>query len=44
MCGRFTVTATPGALNQLFSALFEGLEWPRGTRPRVEDDSRLEIR
>jgi putative SOS response-associated peptidase YedK len=26
MCGRFTLTATPGALNQLFPSLFEGLE------------------
>jgi hypothetical protein len=26
MCGRFTLTATPGALNQLFPSLCEGLE------------------
>jgi putative SOS response-associated peptidase YedK len=26
MCGRFTLTATPEALNQLFPSLFEGLD------------------
>jgi putative SOS response-associated peptidase YedK len=26
MCGRFTLTATPEALNKLFPSLFDGLE------------------